>query len=132
MWFKIQVDITLKPQTGGLKITDIIKGKMELDKASLTNLNLGIAKSSDADLFNQIASNDMEFFDFQELDLQLVYIDRSMQEYLIEQSIRPQLSVSENFYLNDSIKKKIVESFTSRTQFKYAHVPSIKEVVRLK
>lgn len=132
MWFKIQVDITLKPQTGGLKITDIIKGKMELDKASLTNLNLGIAKSSDADLFNQIASNDMEFFDFQELDLQLVYIDRSMQEYLIEQSIRPQLSVSENFYLNDSIKKKIVESFTSRTQLKYAHVPSIKEVVRLK
>ena len=132
MWFKIQVDITLKPQTGGLNITDIIMGKMELDMSSLTNLNLGIAKSSDADLFNQIAANDMEFFDFQELDLQLVYIDRSMQEYLIEQSIRPQLSVSENFYLNDSIKKKIVESFTSRTQLKYAHVPSIKEVVRLK
>jgi hypothetical protein len=118
----------LKPQEGISKIQDIMTGKIEYKNKMITNLNLGIANSSNEELFYQIKNQDLGYFNFGELDVDVTSLDNSMKEFVIEQTLRPQILINENYFFESTVKKLLIGKYTARNKFKYAHTPSIKKV----
>jgi spore coat polysaccharide biosynthesis predicted glycosyltransferase SpsG len=118
----------LREQEGKTRIKDILDKTWEFSNNDIAKFKLASAISSDEALFEEIKNEKLEFFTFDTLGVNVVSLEKVMQEFIIEEEISPQIIVDETYFLENTVKKNILGKYVGRGQFKYGHIPSMKEV----